>query len=116
MASPSASPSPAPDPARSSPAATITRDTVLHVARLARLTLDEAEIPRLVAELAAIVGHFDSLAAIDTRDVPETAGVGPAVMPLRPDEPQPSLDRSVVLAEAPRADEDGFLVPGFVDE
>lgn len=95
---------------------TITRDTVLHVARLARLTLDEAEIPQLVSELAAIVGHFDSLAAVDTADVPETDGVGPAQMPLRADQPRPSLDRAEVLAQAPRVDEDGFLVPGFVEE
>jgi aspartyl-tRNA(Asn)/glutamyl-tRNA(Gln) amidotransferase subunit C len=112
----SLSPTPVPDATLPSPAAAITRDTVLHVAKLARLTLAEDEIPRLVDELAAIVGHFDSLAAIDTSAVTETEGVGPAEMTLRPDEPRTSLDRAVVLAEAPRADEDGFLVPGFVDE
>jgi Asp-tRNA(Asn)/Glu-tRNA(Gln) amidotransferase C subunit len=37
-------------------------------------------------------------------------------MPLRGDEASPSLDRDLVLAEAPRAVDGGFAVPTFVDE
>ena len=94
----------------------ITPDTVRHVAKLARLALRDEDIPRLATDLQAIVGYFDSLSEVPTDDVEETAGVGVAAMPLRPDEARPSLSRETVLAQAARSFEEGFAVPGFVDE
>ena len=96
--------------------AAIGPETVRHVAKLARLALREEDIPRLAADLQAIVGYFDLLSEVDTTDVEETAGVGVRAMPLRPDEPRPSLPRELVLAEAARSLDEGFVVPGFVDE
>lgn len=97
-------------------ASTITPDTVRHVAKLARLALREEDIPRLTADFSAIVGYFDLLSEIGTDDVEETAGVSVKAMPLRADEPRPSLPREAVLAGAARSFDEGFAVPGFVDE
>lgn len=97
-------------------AGTITPETVRHVAKLARLALREDDIPRLAADFRAIVGYFDLLSEVPTDDVEETAGVGVAAMPLRDDSARPSLPREQVLGQAPRSFDEGFAVPGFVDE
>ena len=91
-------------------------ETVRHVAKLARLALREEDIPRLAADLHAIVGYFDLLSEVNTDGVEETASVGVTAMPLRADEARPSLPRDRVLAEAARSFDEGFAVPGFVDE
>jgi len=54
----------------------ITTDDVRKIAALARLDLDEARIPALAAELSGILAHMEALNAVDTTDVPPTAGGG----------------------------------------
>ena len=51
----------------------ISRDQVLHVARLARLDLSDDEVERLTAELAAILDAVSKVSELDLADVPPTA-------------------------------------------
>lgn len=95
---------------------TISRDQVLHVARLARLELDDAEVERMTQELGAILRYMDVLAEVDTTQVEPTAQVGIPTLRLRADEHEPGLDRDVVLAEGPSTAHEGFAVPAFLDE
>jgi aspartyl-tRNA(Asn)/glutamyl-tRNA(Gln) amidotransferase subunit C len=94
----------------------ITRENVLHVAKLARLELAEAEIERLIKDLAQILGYVEKLSELDTTSVPPTGHVGVARAPLGPDEVQPGLSPEQALGEAPRQAGGGFAVPAFVDE
>ncbi len=94
----------------------ITRDTVLHVAKLARLELDEEEVGRMIADLGGILDYVALLAELDTAGVPETAHVAAEIMPFRKDELVASLSNDVALAEAPRKAGGSFAVPAFVDE
>jgi aspartyl-tRNA(Asn)/glutamyl-tRNA(Gln) amidotransferase subunit C len=96
-------------------AATIDRKTVDHVARLASLSLTDAEADRLTADLARIVAYVEELARVDTTDVPPTAHVQLDRLPLRPDAPSLGLSHDEALAQAPRAERGGFAVPTFVD-
>jgi len=96
--------------------ATITRETVLHVARLARLELEDEEVSRMQRDLAAILGHVEQLSALSTEGVPETAHVAAERAPLRHDEVVLGFENEVALAEAPRKTAGSFAVPGFVDE
>jgi aspartyl-tRNA(Asn)/glutamyl-tRNA(Gln) amidotransferase subunit C len=91
--------------------AVIDRDEVLHVARLARLSLDEEEVRRMAAELSAVIDHVAKIGELDLDDVPPTAHVVEVTGGLRADEPRPSLPREVALARAPAVSGDGFLVP-----
>lgn len=95
---------------------TITREEVLTVATLARLDLDEATADALTHDLSKILGYMDKLAELDTKDVVPTLQVSVDQAPLRRDERTPGLSKQAALEQAPRADEVGFLVPGFVDE
>jgi aspartyl-tRNA(Asn)/glutamyl-tRNA(Gln) amidotransferase subunit C len=94
----------------------ITRDNVLHVAKLARLELTDTEIDRMQRDLSTILDYVNQLSELDTSDVPATTQVAVVAAPFRGDEPIPSLPHDVALSQAPRSSSDGFAVPGFVDE
>lgn len=89
----------------------VTKDDVTHIAALARLAIDDARTPELVAQLNQILGHMEVLSKVDTAHVAAAVGVGDAGTPLRPDHGPP------VPLERPRSDfapemRDGFfLVP-----
>jgi aspartyl-tRNA(Asn)/glutamyl-tRNA(Gln) amidotransferase subunit C len=87
------------------------RDQVLHVARLARLELNDEEVDRMAAELSKVLDHIEAIRELDLEGVPPTAHVIDVVNVLRADEPEPSLPRDVVLAPAPEPLNDGFGVP-----
>jgi aspartyl-tRNA(Asn)/glutamyl-tRNA(Gln) amidotransferase subunit C len=86
----------------------LTRDEVLHVARLARIGLTDEEVARFQQQLSQILEHFDVLNSLDTSDVPPTTHTLPLENVLRPDEPAESLGQDQVLANAPSA-QDGYL-------
>jgi aspartyl-tRNA(Asn)/glutamyl-tRNA(Gln) amidotransferase subunit C len=91
------------------------RFDVSHVARLASLSLDEAEAARFQNELAAIVAHLAQLDELDTRDVPPTAHVQLDRLPVRDDVVTPCLSHDDALAAAPSVEGGGFAVPTFVE-
>jgi aspartyl-tRNA(Asn)/glutamyl-tRNA(Gln) amidotransferase subunit C len=87
------------------------RAQVLHVARLARLRLDEDEVQRMAAELSKVLDHVERIRELDLTGVPPTSHVVDVTGVLRPDEPLPSLPREIVLAAAPEPVDGGFGVP-----
>ena len=89
----------------------ITRDDVLHVARLARLALREDEIERLQEQLNAILDAVGKVAELDLADVPPTSHPLALVNVLAPDEPEPCLAVEEALANAPEREGDFFRVP-----
>jgi aspartyl-tRNA(Asn)/glutamyl-tRNA(Gln) amidotransferase subunit C len=89
----------------------IDRGEVLHVARLARLQLSEEEIEPMARELSAVLDHIAKIGELELNGVPPTSHVVEVTGRLRADEPQPSLPREVVLAQAPAVSGNGFLVP-----
>ena len=86
----------------------ISRDQVVHVGRLARLGLTDAEIDRLTLQLSDILDHFEALAAVDTEGVEPTAHPLPLQNVMRTDSVAPSLPRDDALSNAPEV-EDGLI-------
>jgi aspartyl-tRNA(Asn)/glutamyl-tRNA(Gln) amidotransferase subunit C len=95
---------------------TITRADVLHVARLARLGLEEHELGPLARELDAIVGYVNELREVDTEGVTPTTQIAVERAPLRPDRVERGLDHDAALSGAARTGDGAFAVPAFVDE
>ncbi len=90
----------------------VTRKDVEHVARLAELAVDPAELPELTAQLDRIVGMVDQLAALD----PAGGGTGrfvpgPSQTPLREDEVRPSHLAIPPAQLAPEFRDGFFVVP-----
>ncbi|HET9953100.1 MAG TPA: Asp-tRNA(Asn)/Glu-tRNA(Gln) amidotransferase subunit GatC [Polyangiaceae bacterium] len=94
----------------------ITRETVLHVARLARLDLDESEVERMKRDLNSILEYVDELSSVDTSAIAETAHISLESAVLRPDLSKPGVATELALSEAPRGSGSSFAVPAFVEE
>jgi aspartyl-tRNA(Asn)/glutamyl-tRNA(Gln) amidotransferase subunit C len=86
----------------------LTREEVLHIARLARISLSEADVERFTAQLSGILDHFAALSAVDTEGVEPTAHPLPLANVMRADEITSSLPVGEALANAP-ATEDGYI-------
>ena len=89
----------------------ISREDVLHVARLARLELGEEELSRLEEQLGAILDAVGKVSELDLTDVEPTAHPLDLVNVWDEDEVQPSLSLDDALANAPDAVDGAFRVP-----
>jgi aspartyl-tRNA(Asn)/glutamyl-tRNA(Gln) amidotransferase subunit C len=89
----------------------ISRDEVLHVARLARLDLTDEEIERFREQLDAILEAVGKVAELDLAEVEPTAHPLELTNVWAGDEPRPSLPLDEALANAPDRDGALFRVP-----
>jgi aspartyl-tRNA(Asn)/glutamyl-tRNA(Gln) amidotransferase subunit C len=89
----------------------ITREDVLHVARLARLELEGDEVERMREQLSAILEAVGKVAELDLAGVVPTAHPLDLVNVLAEDVPRPSLPREQALANAPDPEDGFFGVP-----
>jgi aspartyl-tRNA(Asn)/glutamyl-tRNA(Gln) amidotransferase subunit C len=89
----------------------ITREDVLHVARLARLELVGDEVEQMREQLSAILEAVGKVAELDLEGVEPTAHPLDLVNVLADDEPRPSLPREEALANAPDPEDGFFGVP-----
>jgi aspartyl-tRNA(Asn)/glutamyl-tRNA(Gln) amidotransferase subunit C len=89
----------------------IGREDVLHVARLARLEIPEAEIAPVQEQLAAILEAVGKVSELDLADVEPTSHPLDLVNVSDADEPRPSLPREQALANAPDPQQGMFRVP-----
>jgi aspartyl-tRNA(Asn)/glutamyl-tRNA(Gln) amidotransferase subunit C len=89
----------------------ISRDDVLHVARLARLQIPEDEIERVQEQLGAILEAVGKVAELDLTGVEPTSHPLDLVNEWAEDEPRPSLAREDALSNAPDPADGAFRVP-----
>jgi aspartyl-tRNA(Asn)/glutamyl-tRNA(Gln) amidotransferase subunit C len=92
----------------------ISREEVLHVARLARLALTDEEIARITDELGKILDAVGIVSELDLADVPPTSHPLDLVNVWDEDEPRASLAPDDAFANAPLRDGDHFRVPPTV--
>jgi aspartyl-tRNA(Asn)/glutamyl-tRNA(Gln) amidotransferase subunit C len=104
--------------------AKVTVEDVERVAELAHLELTPDETPRMLHDLNAILDNVAELNELDTSGVaplaqvselPSELGNAAGAGALRADLPLPSLDRAVVLAQAPETDGVFFKVPKVIE-
>lgn len=93
----------------------LTPDEVLHIARLARMSLDDASVVRLSEQLSGILDHFTALAALPTDGVEPTAHPLPLGNVMRADEVHPSLTREGILQNAPDSEDGMFKVRAVLE-
>ena len=89
----------------------ISRDEVLHVARLARLELGEEEVERFAEQLNAILAAVGKVGELDLEGVQPTAHPLDLVNVWAEDEPRPCLSVDEALANAPDREGGSFRVP-----
>ncbi|MGH2816912.1 MAG: Asp-tRNA(Asn)/Glu-tRNA(Gln) amidotransferase subunit GatC [Actinomycetota bacterium] len=94
----------------------IDRQAVDHVARLARLALDEDERERMMGELAQILAHAEKIQELDLDAVEPTSHSLPIRNVMRPDEVRTGLTQDEALANAPAAEAGRFRVPRIIED
>lgn len=94
----------------------ITREAVLHIAKLAKLKLTEEEVQLFQEQLGRILEHFQELEKLDTTNVAPMKHVFDVHNVFRADEPRPSVSVSDALKNAPKRRDDYFEVPKIVEK
>jgi aspartyl-tRNA(Asn)/glutamyl-tRNA(Gln) amidotransferase subunit C len=96
--------------------ASLRREDVVHVARLARLDLNDEEVELFTAQLRTVLDHANDVAALDLSHLEPSSHPIAFENVLRSDVVRPSLDREEVLAAAPDVEDHRFRVPRIVGE
>ena len=101
----------------------VSLEEVRHVASLANLELTAAELPEMARNLDAVLGYIAQLDGVDTSEVESMAQVAEALghrsvsagESLRGDTVLPSVERRLVMKEAPETDGRFFKVPKVIE-
>ena len=93
----------------------VSSEQVRHIAKLARIGMDDAEIERLVPELNHILGWVEQLSEVDTSGVEPLTAVIDQKLRLRDDVVNDGNIRDEVLANAPEAQHGFFAVPKVIE-
>jgi len=92
----------------------ITKKEVLHVANLARLDIDDADVERFAGQVGTILDYVDTLKKVDTTGVPATSHAITLTNAFRTDEVKDQLNPEDALANAPEKERGAFVVPKII--
>lgn len=94
----------------------LTLEEMRHIAKLARLELEDTQLEALMRPINALMAHFERLQALQLDEVEPTSHSIPVYNAFREDEVGTPLPREEVLANAPEARDGLFIVPRIVEE
>jgi aspartyl-tRNA(Asn)/glutamyl-tRNA(Gln) amidotransferase subunit C len=93
----------------------LSREEVQHIARLARLGVDEADLEKFSEQLSDILENFEILQQVDTTDVPPTSHPVALSNVMRDDLVTPSFTPEDILANAPQEEDGSFRVRAVLE-
>jgi aspartyl-tRNA(Asn)/glutamyl-tRNA(Gln) amidotransferase subunit C len=94
----------------------ISREEVRHLAGLARIELDDAELDHLAPQLSVILESVASIREVAADDIPATSHPLPVVNVFRADVVRPSLTPEQALSGAPAVEGQRFAVPRILGD
>ena len=90
-------------------------ETARKVAKLARIAIDDNDLPRVASELSGILSFMEQLNELDVSGVEPMTSVTPMELKRRQDQITDGNQQSSVLANAPENKEGFFVVPKVVE-
>ena len=93
---------------------TVTREDVLHMAQLSRLTVDDDEIARFTGQLSDILSYMDILGKVDPSAVEPLHSPVIHAPTMREDVAENRRERADMLRNAPDGNDEYFIVPRIV--
>ena len=93
----------------------IDQTIVRRIARLARIRVEDSDLPRLEGELNSILQWIEMLNEVDTTDVEPMTSVVKMSMKMRDDVVTEGADPAAVTGNAPRVEDDFYIVPKVVE-
>ena len=94
----------------------LTKEEVLKIAKLSKLSFEDKEIEKFQVELNDILKYIDMLNEVDTSKVEPLVYINEAVNNFREKEEKPSLEIKKVLFNAPESAENAIVVPKVIGE
>ena len=94
---------------------TLSTDQVRHVARLARLAVDDTDVQNIAQKLNGVMELLDTMQALDTQGIEPLTNPLDRTQILRPDEVTEVDQRAHLMANAPAQKDGLFLVPKVID-
>jgi len=93
----------------------IDKDTVKHISKLARISLDEKKINNLSKDLSSIMKFIEKLNELNTdKTIPLTSIIN-ASLKSRKDEVKDEKIRDQILKNSPENNEEFFVVPKVIE-
>ena len=93
----------------------IDRTTLEKIAHLARLEIDEKDIPKMMEDMSKMVSFVEKLDEVDTEGVEPLTTMSHEINALREDVVKDQLSKDEVLKNAPKKDENFFRVPKVLE-
>ena len=93
----------------------IDKDTVKHISKLARISLDEKKINNLSKDLSSIMKFIDKLNELNTDETIPLTSIINASLKSREDEVKDGKIRDQILKNSPEKNEEFFVVPKVVE-
>ena len=93
----------------------IDKDTVVRIARLSRIAMEDDALEPMAQELNGILAWVEQLGEVDTEGVEPMTGAIASTLPQREDSAKAGAATNDLLANAPEADDGFFVVPRVVE-
>ena len=93
----------------------IDKETVKHISKLARISLDEKKITNLSKDLSSIMEFIEKLNELNTDKTTPLTSIINASLKSRKDEVKDGKIRDQILKNSPEKNEEFFVVPKVVD-
>ena len=93
----------------------IDKDTVKHISKLARISLDENKISSLSKDLSSIMKFIEKLNELSTDNVTQLTSIIKASLKSREDEVKDGKIRDQILKNSPQKNKEFFVVPKVVE-
>ena len=93
----------------------IDKETIKHISKLARISLDDKKIANLSKDLSSILKFIEKLNKLNTDDIKPLTSIIDASLKFRKDEILEGKIREQILKNSPEKNEEFFVVPKVVE-
>ena len=93
----------------------IDKDTVKHISKLARISLDEKKVDSLSKDLTSIMRFIEKLNKLNTEKINPLTSIINASLKSRKDEAKDGKIRDQILKNSPKKNEEFFVVPKVIE-
>ena len=93
----------------------IDKETIKHISKLARISLDDKKIDNLSKDLSSIIKFIEKLNKLNTDDIKALTSIIDASLKFRKDEILEGKIREQILKNSPEKNDEFFVVPKVVE-
>ena len=94
---------------------TIDLETVKHISKLSRISVDDEKAKKLSNDLNSIFSFIEKLNELDTSKIKPLTSIAETTLNLRKDEIRSDNIRDQILKNSPKNNEDFFVVPKVIE-